>query len=146
MNLILKVHSKLSLLFAVSAILLLVPALSSAQERIAFSATADNNSDIWSTNTDGTDPKRLTTNAASDIEPSFSADGGKIAFVSFRDGNAEIYVMNADGTDQKRLTTNTVADLNPVWSHNGAKMATVRQRSWIYLRLVQSSRRRINTR
>ena len=84
MNLILKVHTKLSLLFALSAILLLVPALSSAQERIAFSASADNNSDIWSTNTDGTDPKRLTNNAASDIEPSFSADGGKIVFVSFR--------------------------------------------------------------
>lgn len=128
MNLYLKVHTKISLLFAVSAILLLVPALSSAQERIAFSATADNNSDIWSTNTDGTDPKRLTNNSASDIEPSFSADGGKIVFTSFRDGNAEIYVMNADGTDQKRLTTNTVADLNPVWSHDGTKIIFVSRR------------------
>lgn len=112
MNLKLIARTKLSLLFVVSAIFLLAPTLSSAQDRIAYSTSADNNTDIWSIKTDGTDPQRLTTNAASDIEPSFSADGGKIVFTSFRDGNAEIYTMNADGTNQKRLTTNTVADLN----------------------------------
>ena len=111
-----------------SAILFLVPALSSAEERISYSSIADNNTDIWSIKTDGTDPQRLTTNAASDTEPSFSADGSKIVFTSFRDGNAEIHVMNADGTNQKRLTTNTVADLNPVWSHDGTKIIFVSRR------------------
>ena len=128
MNLKLIARTKLSLLFAVSAILLFVPALSMAQERIAYSSLVDNNTDIWSIKTDGTDPQRLTTNAASDIEPSFSADGGKIVFTSFRDGNAEIYTMNADGTNQKRLTTNTVADLNPAWSHDGTKIIFVSRR------------------
>ena len=48
MNLKMIARTKLSLLFVVSAIFLLAPTLSSAQERIAYSTSADNNTDIWS--------------------------------------------------------------------------------------------------
>ena len=112
MNLKLIARTKLSLLFVVSAIFLLAPTLSSAQERIAYSTSADNNTDIWSIKLPVPIPsasrlmRRLTSSHHS------APMGGKIVFTSFRDGNAEIYTMNADGTNQKRLTTNTVADLN----------------------------------
>src|SRR5215510_10235063 len=112
-------------LLAGMAVLVLMPAALVAQERIAYVAPANNNFDIWSMKTDGTDPKQLTTNAANDGDPSFSPDGGKIAFVSVRDGNQEIYVMNADGTNQKRLTNNTVLDIDPSWSPDGSKIIFV---------------------
>jgi Tol biopolymer transport system component len=118
-------RTRLSMLLGLSAILLLMPTVLMAQERIAFSTAVDNNSDVWSMMTNGTDRKRLTANSASDGDPSFSPDGSKIAFVSFRDGNPEIYVMNADGTDQKRLTNNAATDNDPAWSPDGSKILFV---------------------
>jgi TolB protein len=66
---------------------------------------------------DGSDPARLTTQAAAaDVDPAWSADGRRIAFSSDRDGNAEIYVMNADGSAPLRLTTNDAPERRPAWS------------------------------
>ncbi|HEV8427575.1 MAG TPA: hypothetical protein VGQ41_06655 [Pyrinomonadaceae bacterium] len=112
-------------MFASLVAILLTPVALVAQERIAYQAIVDNNYDIWSVKTDGSDPKRLTTNSAADSDPAVSPDGGKIAFTSSRDGNLEIYVMNADGTNQKRLTTNTATDQDPAWSPDGSKIVFV---------------------
>jgi len=125
MNLLKIKHGGLTLLAGLAAIVLL-PVAVQAQERIAYvAAGTDNNLNIWSMKTDGTDPKQLTKTAANDGDPSFSPDGGRIAFVSSRDGNSEIYVMNADGTNQKRLTNNTVIDWDPTWSPDGSKIVFV---------------------
>jgi Tol biopolymer transport system component len=118
-------HSKLAIMMGLAAILLLMPAVLKAQERIAYTTTVDNNTDVWSMKTDASDPRRLTTNAAGDGDPSFSKDGSKIAFVSVRDGNSEVYVMNADGTNQKRLTNNPATDNDPTWSPDGSKILFV---------------------
>ena len=63
---------------------------------------------------DGSNPTRLTNNAARDLDPSFSPDGQKIVFLSLRDGSYVLYVMNADGSEQTRLT-NFTNDINPYW-------------------------------
>jgi len=122
MNLLLRIKRGGQTLLAGMAALMLMPVALVAQERIAY---VDNTFDIWSMQTDGSDPKQLTKNTAGDGDPSFSPDGGKIAFVSSRDGNSEIYVMNADGTNQKRLTINTVTDQDPSWSPDGSKILFV---------------------
>src|SRR5215468_8939072 len=113
------IRRKLTLGLSLIAIVLLMPSLLAAQERIAFSTDREGNFDIWSMKTDGSDAKRITNNPAADTDPAYSPDGARIAFVSARDGNSEIYVMNADGTDQKRLTNNTVTDAEPAWSPDG---------------------------
>ena len=119
-------RTNFSMLAGLVALLLLAPAMLVAQERITYSYTgADNNTDVWSMKTDGTDPKRLTTNAAGDGDSAYSKDGSRIAFVSTRDGNSEIYVMHADGTDQKRLTNNPATDNDPTWSPDGSKIIFV---------------------
>ena len=95
---------------------------------IVFVSTRDGNPEIYSINTDGTTPRRLTNNAATDEQPSRSRDGRNIAFSSQRDGNAEIYKMNADGSGLQRLTTDTgpateaPADTNPVFSPDGTQI------------------------
>ena len=108
--------------FAVIVGLLVMPTILAAQERIAFTSNRDDNFEIYAMNADGTNQKRLTNNAAGDVEPAFSPDGSKIAFTSNRDGNSEIYVMNADGTNQKRLTNNAASDNSPAWSPDGKKI------------------------
>ena len=100
---------------------------------LAFSATRNGNGDIYILNIDGAlqgsgqvAATRLTTNPASDFDPTWSPDGKRIAFRSQRDGNDEIYVMNADGTCQRNLTNDAVNDWSPAWSPDGKHIAFAR--------------------
>lgn len=70
----------------------------------------------------GVNPARLTTNTATDWQPSWSPDGTRIAFASNRDGKFEIYVMSADGSRVRRLTFNTAEDSYPKWSHDNQRI------------------------
>jgi Tol biopolymer transport system component len=121
---------RLSIGFVFAAIMLAMPAVLAAQEKIVFSSTRDvaTNPEIYVMNTDGSDVKRLTFNQKFDGEASFSSDGGKIVFTSTRDGNGEVYVMNADGTDQKRITNSLGSDAHPSFSPDGTKITFISDR------------------
>lgn len=89
---------------------------------------------IWSMNSDGSSPTRLTDDKSRtkklpsfspvyDGHPVWSPDGTKIAFVSNRDYLFSLYVMDADGSDAQ-LVTDKVLDLGePAWSPDGRKIA-----------------------
>jgi Tol biopolymer transport system component len=74
-------------------------------------------------NADGTDQRRLTTDAAFDADPTFSPDGTRLAFTSTRDGNTQIYVMAVDGSAQRRLTFDPAVDQLADWSPDGSRIA-----------------------
>ena len=100
---------------------------------LAFSATRNGNGDIYLLDVDAAlqesgqvEATRLTTNPASDFDPTWSPDGTHIAFRSQRDGNDEIYVMNVDGTCQRNLTNDAVNDWSPAWSPDGTRIAFAR--------------------
>ncbi|MCA1615167.1 MAG: pre-peptidase C-terminal domain-containing protein [Acidobacteria bacterium] len=97
--------------------------------RVAFVSARDGDDEIFTSNADGSDPRQLTSNAATDTRPDWSPDGGRLVFESNRDGNNELYVMNADGTGLARLTTNTSNDNQPVWSPDGKKIAFTSDRA-----------------
>lgn len=84
---------------------------------------AEDTWEIYVMRSDGSDPTRLTHNAANDIQPMWSPDGRRIVFVSDRDGNREIYVMNADGNEQLNLTHHPAEDWTPCWSPDGQRIA-----------------------
>jgi hypothetical protein len=93
--------------------------------RLAFVSERDGNSEIYAINADGTDLVRLTSNAATDVDPAWSPDGTRIAFVSNRDAGQErsdIYVMDADGSNVVRLTFGSI-NIGPSWSPDGSKIA-----------------------
>lgn len=100
----------------------------SANGKIAFASNRDGNSEIYVMNADGSDPVRLTNDAAEDYAPVWSPDGTRIAFVSRRDGNDEIYMMNADGSSQTRLTTDALEDIDPAFSPDGTRLAFASRR------------------
>ncbi|HKU49418.1 MAG TPA: DPP IV N-terminal domain-containing protein, partial [Nitrososphaera sp.] len=104
-----------------------------ANGKIAFVSDRDGNLEIYTMDSDGSNQKRLTNNAAADDFPSWSPDGSKIAFASSRDGNNEIYVMNADGTNQVRLTNDAASDTEPTWSPEGTRIAFVRDNLDLYV-------------
>jgi Tol biopolymer transport system component len=99
------------------------PMWSSDGGRFVYSSSKSGNYEIYTSNTDGTNERRLTTNAADDSNPVWSPDGSQIAFSSDREGNLEIYVMKTDGTVLRRLTNNNVSDNMPRWSPDGQTIA-----------------------
>ena len=62
------------------------------------------NTDLWIVPLAGGEPRRLTTNPASDTRGRFSPDGRRIAFVSTRDGGGEVYVTDMAATEARRVT------------------------------------------
>lgn len=85
--------------------------------------------DIYTVNSDGTDPVNLTPGPDTGFDPAWSPDGSQIAFV--RQG--EIWVMDADGSNPARLT-DLMASVptaywwpayEPAWSPDGDRIAFV---------------------
>jgi Tol biopolymer transport system component len=90
---------------------------------IAFSSLAPRGWDLYLTDVESRQTRRLTDHAALDFNAAFAPDGGRIAFVSERDGNAELYLIGADGTGLRRLTDAFALDDHPAWSPDGRRLA-----------------------
>ena len=94
------------------------PKISPDGSRIAYAKVLGSNIDIFVYTWNLQQTKRLTTNAASDYEPTWSPDGSKLAFVSQRSGKSQIYTMNAaTGGSVTRITHTSVDEKSPAWSH-----------------------------
>ncbi|MCX6638493.1 MAG: S41 family peptidase, partial [Acidobacteria bacterium] len=113
----------------IAAIILLLPAVASAQVKllrhpafskgkVAFSYLGD----IWTANENGTGVQRLTDHKARDVYPRFSPDGSWIAFSSNRAGNYDVYVIPAAGGKARQLTFHTAADTVVGWSRDGRRV------------------------
>ncbi len=97
---------------------------------LVYWSDAAGNSEIYSMDSDGTGPSRLTTHTARDEWPCWSPDNAKIAWETNRPGepNWEIYAMNADGTGAMNLTSNAAEDLYPDWAPSGGLIAFTSRR------------------
>jgi TolB protein len=78
--------------------------------------------DIFQTDLDGKNIKRLTDSDGYDAEGSFSPDGKQIVFTSHRDGDGEIYIMDADGKNPRRITHAKGYDGGPFFSPDGKRI------------------------
>lgn len=72
--------------------------------KLVFASLSAGNTDIWTMNTDGTDQRQLTNNAASDFAPLVSPDGRFIFFTSNRSGSSQVWRMDSDGSNQTQIT------------------------------------------
>ena len=91
--------------------------------RLLFSASQNDNTDVYVARADGTGTKRLTDSRGIDISASWSPDGKRVAFVSERAGTPQIYTMAADGSDVRRLTFQGNYNQEPAWSPKGDLIA-----------------------
>jgi TolB protein len=72
-------------------------------DKIFFVSSRDGNSEIYSSNLEGGNVRRLTNHPAIDVSPSCGPNN-KLAFVSARHGTPQIWMMNQDGSQPVRLT------------------------------------------
>jgi len=92
-------------------------------ESIAAVITVDGAPDIFRTDADGTNLRRLTRNPAIDVSPTWSPDGSQIAFVSDRTGSPQLYIMDSSGERARRLTFDGGYNSAPAWSPDGRWIA-----------------------
>lgn len=83
-------------------------------DRVYFVSSRSGNTEIYSSNLDGSGIRRLTRSSGIDVSPTCGPNG-KIAFVSERHGSPQIFTMNADGTNVKRVTFRGNHNQTPVW-------------------------------
>ena len=94
-----------------------------ANGAIAFTSSRDGNDEVYVRQINGT-LVNVSTNPASDTQPSFSPSGSQIAFQSTRNQHApEIFVMDADGANVHELTFPPAVAFSPAWSSDGTRIA-----------------------
>ena len=91
--------------------------------RFTFSASLEDNTDVYVSQADGSAGRKLTSERGIDISATWSPDGKQIGFVSDRAGAPHLYLMNADGTSQRRLTFTGNSNQEPAWSPRGDLIA-----------------------
>lgn len=82
-------------------------------------------SHIWTVNSDGSSPVRLTGGAVEDDHPTWSSDGHKLAFVrhSWEHNEWYVVVMDADGQNPVDLNRKLGGGDEPAWSPDGSQIA-----------------------
>jgi TolB protein len=81
------------------------PNVSPRSGRLVFSSSRSGNRNIWTANSDGSDARPLTADAAIEERPSFSPDGQQVAFVSDRGGQRGVWLVGAGGGAPHRVVT-----------------------------------------
>jgi Tol biopolymer transport system component len=98
--------------------------------RIAVLRYASGNSEIWTTNEDGLDPRKVLGPVTGTIrEFSFSRDGSQIAYhvtVPGASDPQQLWAANADGTNHRKLLSNNyLVGFNDGWSPDGTEVAVL---------------------
>lgn len=128
----------------------MMPAVSKAQDKIAFISDASGNPDLFvqSFSLDqgpiGKPQQVFSARHAAQGSPTFSPDGKKVAFVSNKDGSPRIYILTVPppGTSirdirPKLITRKNRENTAPSWSPDGTKIAYCARSSdkrqiWVY--------------
>src|SRR5262249_48250753 len=111
------------------------PAFSPDGKRIVFGSDREGHREIWVSQSDGTNPVRLTTfNSERCGSPKWSPDGRQIVFDSLVSGNNDIWIVGSEGGSPKQITTEPSNDARPFWSRDGR---------WIYFRSDRSGPQQI---
>jgi Tol biopolymer transport system component len=79
--------------------------------------------DLWVVEAAGSEPRRLTEDFESDIDPAWSPGGDHIYFSSYREGTQALWRIPAAGGDPERLTTGTGPERGPSLSRDGRVLA-----------------------
>jgi Tol biopolymer transport system component len=102
------------------------PAWAPGGEKLAWTRIHDMNLEIFVSNSDGSESRRLTNDSGSDTMIAWSPDGNYITYVSDREGQQDVMVINVESGEETRLTE-VDWDLQPIWSIDGEQILFVKE-------------------
>jgi Tol biopolymer transport system component/DNA-binding winged helix-turn-helix (wHTH) protein len=106
------------------------PALSPDGRRLAFVSDRSGSDQLWTADTSGARPTRLTDfDGHVTTSPRWSPEGRRIAFDTRQEGSADIYVVGAGGGTPRRLTPAGSNEKVPRWSRDGQRLYFASNRS-----------------
>ena len=76
-------------------------------------------SDVWISELNSSEARRITSTAAMESNPYFSPDGNWIAFSSNRAGSNNVYIVSKNGGEPKRLTWHPSSSTVRGWTNDG---------------------------
>ena len=91
-------------------------------ERIVGTVENRGGKEIYLSDYDGDNQKRLTINRALNVFPTWSADGRSIAYTSYRLGPPNIFISNIYQGTQEQLTKGSEGNFLPMWSPDGTRL------------------------
>ncbi len=101
------------MLMSRETLLLKQPTTSDSQIALVYAG------DIWATDLDGGQPRRLTAQKGRKLNPLFSPDGRWIAFSGNYDGSLSVYVISSEGGSPRQLTYHPGDDFVRGWTPDG---------------------------
>jgi TolB protein len=85
--------------------------------QVAMILSGSGNSEVFVSNAEGSQLRRLTRSASLEADPTWSPDGRRLAFTSDRLGGPQIYVMDAQGRSVSRVRTDISRNCSePDWN------------------------------
>jgi Tol biopolymer transport system component len=72
--------------------------------RIVYTSSTSGNADLWIVGTDGSEPRQLTVDPATDAQPAVCGHGRDVFFTSTRTGTPEIWRLGLDGAAPVQMT------------------------------------------
>lgn len=107
------------------------PAISAAHIAFVYA------NDLWVANADGSNPRRLTSDAGVESSPYFSPDGKTIAFSAEYDGNTDVFTIPVEGGFPQRLTWHPSGDFVRGFTPDGKAILFASSREDFSMRYLQ---------
>jgi TolB protein len=96
---------------------------SSFKTKIAFEKSIHSNKDIFLTDYDGANEKRITAYNSLTLSPAWSPDARNIAFTSYKGGNPDLYIKDIFSGTTRKISSKQGINISPAWSPDGKKIA-----------------------
>ncbi|MFH1283958.1 MAG: hypothetical protein ABII27_09890 [bacterium] len=94
-----------------------------AQSKIAFINDSTGNKELYITDYDGRNIKRLTYNKSIALFPKWSPDNESICFTSYHHGNPDLFIISSDGVILKSISTRHGLNAAAQWAPDGESLA-----------------------